>query len=151
LAAGSGSMEFWKDLGGGVANPQAAVAFGLATPGTAATSDMVFSTYTPATAWNERMRLTNDGRPRLGTGAPRAAPAGAGNGVLPGVSATNGLADGVFGSVSQGAFTAGVHGVSNATNGNGLFGEAYIGANAFGVFGQTNSGRGVVGQANSAG
>ena len=72
LAGGSASMEFWRDLGGGTAAPQAAGAFGLATPGLAATNDIVFSTYTPGQPWNERMRITNGGLVGIGTANPQA-------------------------------------------------------------------------------
>lgn len=71
LAGGSGVMEFWKDLGGGTGSPAAAVAFGLARPGGAATNDMVFSTFTPST-WNERMRITTGGNVGIGTNNPGA-------------------------------------------------------------------------------
>ena len=63
-------MEFWKDLGGGIANPAAAAAFGMARPGLAATNDMVFSTYTPALGWNERLRVTSLGNVGIGTTSP---------------------------------------------------------------------------------
>jgi hypothetical protein len=71
LAGGSGVMEFWKDLGGGTGAVQRAVGFGMAVPGTAATDDIIFSTYTPglgAASWAERMRVTNTGN--VGIGAP---------------------------------------------------------------------------------
>ena len=71
LAGGSGVMEFWKDLGGGVAAPAAAVSFGMAVPGTPATNDMLFSSYTAGNPWNERMRLTNAGNVGIGTASPR--------------------------------------------------------------------------------
>ena len=67
LAGGSGVMEFWKDLGGGVAAPAAAVSFGMAVPGTPATNDMLFSSYTAGNPWNERMRLTSAGNLGIGT------------------------------------------------------------------------------------
>jgi hypothetical protein len=70
LAGGSGLMEFWKDLGTNGGGPQAAVSFGMARPGSAATNDMIFSTYTPATFWNERMRITTGGNVGIGTTAP---------------------------------------------------------------------------------
>src|SRR5437870_6353938 len=70
LAGGSGVMEFWKDLGGGVAAPAAAVSFGMAVPGTPATNDMLFSSYTAGNPWNERMRLTSAGNLGIGTSAP---------------------------------------------------------------------------------
>jgi hypothetical protein len=72
LAGGSASMEFWKDLGGGTGAPQAAVAYGLATPGLAATNDLVFSTYLSGQPWAERFRITNAGNVGIGTGAPQA-------------------------------------------------------------------------------
>src|SRR5687768_9798273 len=72
LAGGSGVMEFWKDLGGGTGAPAAAVSFGMAQPGLAATNDMVFSTYTPAAFWNERMRLTTTGDLGIGNANPQA-------------------------------------------------------------------------------
>lgn len=68
LAGGSGLMEFWKDQAGGSGWPTAAVAFGMARPGQAASADMVFSTYTPAAGgWNERARITTDGKLVVGT------------------------------------------------------------------------------------
>lgn len=67
LAGGSGLMEFWKDQAGGNGWPSAAVAFGMARPGQAAAADMVFSTYTPAAGWNERARITTDGKLVVGT------------------------------------------------------------------------------------
>lgn len=70
LAGGSGLMEFWKDLGGGTGAPAAAVAFGMARPGLLATNDMVFSTYTPSTSWQERMRITTGGKIGIGTPSP---------------------------------------------------------------------------------
>jgi hypothetical protein len=57
LAGGSDLMEFWKDAGNG-GGPQAAVAFGMATPGTAATKDVIFSTYLTGQSWFERLRIT---------------------------------------------------------------------------------------------
>ncbi|HEX8127840.1 MAG TPA: tail fiber domain-containing protein, partial [Pyrinomonadaceae bacterium] len=71
LAGGSASMEFWKDLGGGTGAPQAAVAYGLATPGLAATNDLIFSTYLSGQPWAERLRITNAGNVGIGTGAPQ--------------------------------------------------------------------------------
>lgn len=72
LAGGSGVMEFWKDLGGGVGNPAAAVSFGMAVPGTSATNDMLFSSYmSSGGGWNERMRLTNAGNLGIGTNNPQ--------------------------------------------------------------------------------
>jgi hypothetical protein len=70
LAGGSASMEFWKDLGGGTGAPAAAGAFGLATPGLAATNDIVFSTFTAGQAWQERLRITNAGNVGIGTSNP---------------------------------------------------------------------------------
>jgi endosialidase-like protein len=69
LAGGSGVLEFWKDLGSGM-GPAAAVAFGMTKPGLAATNDMVFSTFTPAANWNERMRITTAGDLGIGTNNP---------------------------------------------------------------------------------
>lgn len=63
-------MEFWKDLGGGTGAPEAAVAFGMARPGLVATNDMVFSTFTPAAFWKERMRITTAGDVGIGTNNP---------------------------------------------------------------------------------
>jgi hypothetical protein len=72
LAGGSGSMEFWKDLGGGTGAPQAAVAYGLATPGLAATNDLIFSTYLSGQPWAERFRITNGGNVGIGNSTPQA-------------------------------------------------------------------------------
>ncbi|MDQ1611369.1 MAG: hypothetical protein QOG00_1300 [Pyrinomonadaceae bacterium] len=71
LAGGSGSMEFWKDLGGGTGAPQAAVAYGLATPGLAASNDLVFSTYSSGQPWAERLRISNAGNVGIGTSTPQ--------------------------------------------------------------------------------
>jgi hypothetical protein len=70
LAGGAASMEFWKDLGGGTGSPAAAGAFGVAKPGTAATNDMIFSTYSSGQPWNERMRITNVGDVGVGITNP---------------------------------------------------------------------------------
>jgi hypothetical protein len=70
LAGGASSMEFWKDLGGGTGSPAAAGAFGVAKPGTAATNDMIFSTYSSGQPWFERMRITNGGDVGVGVTNP---------------------------------------------------------------------------------
>ena len=70
LAGGSGSMEFWKDFARGN-GPQAAVAFGMGTPGQATTNDMVFSTYLAGQSWFERMRIASTGNVGIGTTNPQ--------------------------------------------------------------------------------
>jgi hypothetical protein len=73
LAGGSGSMEFWKDRGSiATGEPSAAVAFGMATPGLAATNDLIFSTYLAGQPWNERLRIGTNGNIGIGTPAPQA-------------------------------------------------------------------------------
>jgi hypothetical protein len=53
LAGGSANMEFWKD-----SDPSKAVAFGMATPGNAATDDLIFSLYGDS-GWFEVFRVQN--------------------------------------------------------------------------------------------
>ncbi|HEX8557600.1 MAG TPA: FlgD immunoglobulin-like domain containing protein [Pyrinomonadaceae bacterium] len=89
LAGGSAVMEMWRDLGGGTGAPAAAVSYGMAKPGTAATDDLVLSTYKAGAGWNERMRVMNTGNVGIGTAAPSAKlevvggikVSGAGNGI----------------------------------------------------------------------
>jgi hypothetical protein len=61
LVGGSGSMEFWKDTAGTGGTPTNAMAVGMGVPGSAATNDIVFSTYATATGWGERLRVTQSG------------------------------------------------------------------------------------------
>ena len=70
LVGGSGLMEFWKDTAAPGGATTAAMAFGMAVPGSAASNDIVFSTFNYASggAWNERARITNDGKLIVGTG-----------------------------------------------------------------------------------
>src|ERR1044071_7669950 len=90
LAGGSGAMEFWRDLGAGGNGPQAAVAYGMATPGQATTNDLIFSTFLTGQPWFERLRITSAGNVGIGTGAPASKPSvagdtrvnGAGNGII---------------------------------------------------------------------
>jgi hypothetical protein len=73
LAGGSGSMEFWKDRGSiGTGEPSAAVAFGMATPGLAATNDLIFSTYLAGQPWFERLRISTNGNVGIGNATPQA-------------------------------------------------------------------------------
>jgi trimeric autotransporter adhesin len=65
LVGGSGSMEFWKDTAGPGGNPTAAIAYGMAVPGTASTNDLIFSTYLTGGVWNERLRVTQAGDLKL--------------------------------------------------------------------------------------
>lgn len=67
LVGGSGSMEFWKDTAGFGGNPSAAMAVGMAVPGTAATNDIIFSTYSSSSNWSERLRITQAGDLKLST------------------------------------------------------------------------------------
>jgi len=53
MQGGSSAMEFWKDT-----TPTAAVSYGMATPGGAATSDLILSTYLSASGWKEALRLS---------------------------------------------------------------------------------------------
>lgn len=56
LAAGSASMEFWKDTAA-----SQAVSFGMAVPGGSATNDFIIATLNPGVAWDERFRILNAG------------------------------------------------------------------------------------------
>ena len=65
LVGGDGGIEFWKD-----ATPSAAIAFGMAKPGTSITSDFVVSAYN-GSAWNENFRiLTSNGNVGIGVTGP---------------------------------------------------------------------------------
>lgn len=72
LAGGSGTMEFWSDRGSQGGFPPFAVSFGMAKPGNPTSSDMVFSTYSPALSWQERMRISATGNIGIGTSSPTA-------------------------------------------------------------------------------
>lgn len=72
LAGGSASMEFWADRGSLGGTPPFAVSFGMARPGLAATSDLIFSTYSTASGWNERMRIASLGNVGIGVSNPTA-------------------------------------------------------------------------------
>jgi hypothetical protein len=65
LVGGSGSMEFWKDTNGSGGAPTAAMAVGMAVPGTAAANDIIFSTYNSGGTWGERLRVTQAGDLKL--------------------------------------------------------------------------------------
>jgi len=70
LVGGSGSAEFWKDTAGPGGGPSAAVSFGMAVPGAAASNDIVFSAYNPASGWAERLRVAQAGNVGIGVSAP---------------------------------------------------------------------------------
>lgn len=166
LVGGSGVMEFWKDLGGGTGSPARAVSFGMARPGTAATDDMVFSTFASGGGWFERMRITNGGNVGVGLTNPGSRLTVAGvvestggfrfpdgtvqtTAVLPGgislpFSGSTNSASTAFEITNQGA-GAGLRG--NSTGGTGVFGSGVTG-----VFGTsaTTSGAGVSGSASGA-
>lgn len=62
MAGGSAEMEMWKD-----ATPSKAVSYGMAVPGSAATDDLIFSTYN-GSSWSERLRvLSSNGNVGIGT------------------------------------------------------------------------------------
>jgi hypothetical protein len=63
-------------------------------------------------------------------------------------NSASGASDGVYGSSSGGN---GVHGLSTAASGNGVLGECNIGAAAFGVWGKSSTGLGVVGNGKTTG
>ena len=165
LVGGSGSMEFWKDLGGGIGAPSRAVAFGTARPGTTATDDMVFSTYADGAGWFERMRITNGGNVGIGAtnpgsrltvagviesmgggfrfpdGTVQTTAASPGGGLTLPFNGTTNSASHAFEVTNQGA-GAGLRG--NSTSGTGV-----IGSGTTGVFGTSAaaSGAGVSGSA----
>lgn len=67
LAGGASSIEFWNDASGdGTGSPVAAGSLGMGKPGTAATNDIVFSSYSTGGSWNERMRISNSGNVLIG-------------------------------------------------------------------------------------
>jgi Chaperone of endosialidase/YadA head domain repeat (2 copies) len=98
LVGGSGSMEFWKDTSQPGGFPGAAMSFGMAVPGTAATNDIIFSTYKPIPlggfGWAERLRLTQDGNLGVGVAAPAAKLDVAGNIKMTGAGSKLIFADG---------------------------------------------------------
>src|ERR1043165_8279484 len=53
LIGGSGSMEFWKDTAINGNSPSAAVSYGMAVPGGAASNDLIFSTFGSNIGWAE--------------------------------------------------------------------------------------------------
>jgi hypothetical protein len=74
-----------------------------------------------------------------------------GSGTTAGVSGVSYEPDGygVSGTVQNGTYSAGVYGLSNASNGTGVRGQADSGSSAIGVSGSSSSGYGVVGSSAS--
>jgi hypothetical protein len=66
----------------------------LATPGLAATNDILFSTYTAGQAWHERLRIANNGNVGIGTQTPSQRLEVAGNLKLSGAGSAIIFADG---------------------------------------------------------
>src|ERR1044071_5061244 len=70
LIGGSGSMEFLKDTAINGNSPSAAVSYGMAVPGGAASNHLSYSTFGSNSGWAEKLRVTQAGNVGVGVSAP---------------------------------------------------------------------------------